>query len=103
MDKWISILKILGPAIMMVVPGGQPFIPLVIAGIQVAEMSGQPGAEKKKIAKDAIKLGAETANAIAKKEVMKPSDAVAVADNAIDAIVGAVNIVHNVKSEVTKP
>ena len=90
---WLKALKILGPAILMVVPGAQAFIPLIVAAIQLAEETGKPGAEKKTIAKEVVKLGAETANVVAKKEIVNPTDAVAVADNTIDAIVGTVNIV----------
>lgn len=95
---WIKILKIIGPAIMAVVPGGLAFAPLVIAGIELAEETQKAGAEKKEIAKDAVKLGAEAANAVAKKsgidtEVINPNAAVQVADDTIDAVVGATNLV----------
>jgi hypothetical protein len=97
MMKWLSILKVLGPAVLMGVPGAQPFIPLIIAGIEVAEKSGKSGSEKKEIAKNAVKLGAEVANTVAKKEVLNSIEAEKVADNTIDAIVGIVNIVSAVK------
>lgn len=97
MDKWLAILKVLGPAIMLAVPGAAPFIPLVMAGIEVAEMTGKPGIEKKEIAKEAVALGATTANTIAKTEVINSAEAVKVADNTIDAIVGATNIISKIK------
>ncbi len=107
MDKWIAILKIIGPAVMMVVPGAQPFIPLVIAGIEVAEMSNKSGVEKRAIAMEAVELGAVTANTIAKKEVVLPIEASKVADDTIDAVVGATNlvskIVENLKKKPTSP
>lgn len=93
---WLKVLKILGPAIMAVVPGALPFVPLVMAGIELAEETGKPGAEKKEIAKEAVKLGAETANAVAHREVVNAAEAVAVADNTIDAVVGTVNIVTKI-------
>lgn len=98
---WIKALKILGPAILMVVPGAQAFIPLIIAGIEVAEHSGLPGADKKVIAKEAVQIGAATANQIAKKEVIDVAQAQKVADDTIDAIVQVTNIVSGVKKNKT--
>lgn len=100
---WIKILKILGPAIMAVVPGGLVFAPLVIAGIEIAEETQKAGAEKKAIAKDAVKLAAEAANVVAKKEVVNPAEAVKVADDTIDAVVGATNLVSKAMNGVKNP
>lgn len=97
--NWIKVLKILGPAILMVVPGARPFISLIVAGMQLAEESGEPGAKKKEIAKEAVKLGAEAANTVAKKEVLNPIEAVMVADNTIDAIVSVTNLITKIKSQ----
>lgn len=90
--NWIKVLKIVGPAILAVVPGGLVLAPLVIAGIEVAEMTGKSSAVKKEIALNTVKAGVEAANIIAKKEVVNSIEAVMVANNTIDAIVGATNI-----------
>ena len=92
--NWKDILKIMGPAVMAVVPGAQPFIPLVVAGIAAAEESGQPGADKRAIAKKVTKLGADAVNLAGKGKVhLDPVEADQVADDVIDAIVGVTNIV----------
>lgn len=95
--KFIDALKILGPAIMMAIPGAQPFIPLVIAGMHFAEESGQKGADKREIGKNAVKLTAQAANTIAKKEVVPEDQALAVYDQSVDTIVSVVNLVKEVK------
>ena len=87
--KWLDALKIIGPAILAVVPGAAPFTPLIIAGMELAEKSGKKGADKKVIAKEAVELGARTANTIANREVINPDEAVRVADGTIDIIVTA--------------
>ena len=97
---WIKALKILGPAVLAVVPGAAAFAPLIIAGIELAEMTGKPGVEKKEIAKEAVELGAKTANEVAKKEVINPAEAVKAADDTINAIVGVTNLVTKAKSSI---
>lgn len=91
--KWLDILKVIGPAVMAVVPGAQPFIPLVVAGIEVAESSGKDGASKRVLAKEAVRFGAQAANTIAKRDVVPVDQAEAVFDSTVDTIVGVVNIV----------
>jgi hypothetical protein len=91
--KWQDILKIMGPAVLMAVPGAQPFIPLIVAGVTLAEETAKPGAEKKTLGREWTKLGAETANTIAKKPVVPVDQAVSVYDHSVDAIVSVVNIV----------
>jgi len=90
--KWNEVLRILGPAVLSVVPGAQPFIPLVIAGMTLAEETGKGGKEKKEIALEAVVLGAQTANTIAKREVVNAVEAERTALDTIDAIVSIVNI-----------
>lgn len=103
MNKFLQILKILGPAVLSLTPGAEKFAPLVIAGIDIAERTGKPGVEKRQIFLESVKLGAEAANTAANKEVAPVGEVVAVADNTVDAIVQAVNLVgtitDNVKSD----
>lgn len=91
--KWLDVLKVLAPAILAVVPGAQPFIPLVVAGMTIAEETGKPGADKRVIAVEAVKIGAQAANTIAKRDVVPVDQAVAIADSTIDTIVGVTNLV----------
>lgn len=92
--NWKDILKVMAPAVMAVVPGAAPFIPLVVAGMTVAEESQQPGANKKTIAKQATKLGAEAVNLASKGKVhLEPAEAEQIADDVIDAVVGVTNLV----------
>lgn len=100
---WLKVLKILGPAILAVVPGAAPFIPLIMAGMELAEETGRPGVEKKAIAKEAVKVGAEGVNLIAKKEIVNPTEAVQVADDTIDAVVGSVKLVTKALDKVGQP
>lgn len=70
---------------------GPKYGPLVIAGIGIAEESGKKGKDKKKIAIDAARLGAETINAISKTDTVNVDKAVAVASETVDIIVQAIN------------
>lgn len=96
--KWLDILKVLGPAVLATVPGAQVIIPLIVAGIQIAEISGEPGPKKKLIAMEAVKAGVASANSVAKREVISVDEASQLADNTIDAVVGAVNIISKIKT-----
>ena len=92
--KWLTVLRVIGPAALAGVPGAAPFIPLVLAGIETAERSGKSGAEKKQIAKEAIRIGAEAAVIASKgKAKIDPAKAVQVADDVIDAVVGSTNLI----------
>lgn len=64
---------------------------LVMMGIGIAEESTKKGKDKKKIAVESAKLGAETVNAITKVETINVDKAVAVAEDTVDIIVQAVN------------
>lgn len=93
--KWTDVLKVIAPAVLAVTPGGQVFIPLIVAGMQLAEETGKDGAEKRVLGREWTKLGAEAANTIAKRPVVPVPDALAVYDNSVDAIVAVVNIVKS--------
>lgn len=92
--KWLDLLKTIAPAILMAVPGAQPFIPLVMSGMTIAESSTAKGADKKAIALNAVQLGADTANTIAKKTVVDSGLAVKTANDSIDLIVDTTNKLH---------
>lgn len=93
--KWLQILKVLGPAILSLIPGVSPIIiPTVIHAIETAEETKKSGTDKKiavlAIANDAVTV----TNSIAKKEVIGP-DVIPAVSNGIDAVITAVNAVSN--------
>lgn len=89
--KWLNVLKILGPAILAVVPGAQAFIPLMIAGMELAEETQKPGAEKRGIAREAVRIGAETAKIAG--ATIDPEEAVTVYERTVDTVISATNLV----------
>lgn len=94
--NWLRVLKTFGPVIIAIIPGAAPFAPIIIAAMELAEETGKPGAEKKEIAKKAIKVSAEAANIIAGKELIKLEEITQVADNTIDAVIKATNIISEI-------
>jgi hypothetical protein len=96
--KWLDILKVIAPAVLAVIPGAQPVIPLVLAGMTLAEESGKSGSDKKAIAVAAVQVGATAVNTIKKEEIIPVDAAVDTATKSIDAVVAATNLVHNLVS-----
>ncbi len=99
MDKWLEILKMIAPIATLLVPGGAalaPLVPLIVVAIGHAQASTKPGADKK------AQVLAHTADAIAitnqlsGKVILDPVLTLRTADAAVDAIVDAVNAVHQV-------
>ena len=76
---------------------------LVIMGIGIAEESAKKGKDKKKIAIEATRLGAETVNAISKTDTVNVDKAVAVAEDTVDIVVQAVNKAKDLAEAETKP
>lgn len=93
--SWLDKLKIIGMAVMTVVPGAQPFIPFVLAGITIAEESKEPGKKKREIAKQVVKLTADTVNTI-KPGTVDVAQADATFEAVTDAIIATTNQVHNI-------
>jgi len=102
--NWLDLLKVLGPAIVATtVPGGALLAPLIIQGIQEAEgLKGATGPEKKAHVVGLVRAGITTANLVAKKDVLSPTESVATVSAAIDAVVGAVNLVQQA-TEALRP
>ena len=98
MPKWLEILKNVGPiAIAATVPGGAAIAPLVIAAIKSAEaIKGATGAEKKAHALEIVQAGAQVAANYTDK--IAPAEVTVTASAAIDAAVGATNIIHRAKT-----
>lgn len=89
--KFADIVKTVGPAVLMVIPGVPPaLIPLVVHGIVVAEsLPGASGAEKKAHVVELVKTGLQGMNAAG---VHVDADAVSGAvSQGIDATITAVN------------
>lgn len=96
-SAFIGLLKTFGPAVLSaLVPGvGGMLAPLVAAAIQSAEeLQGATGPEKKAHALELVEAGAAAANVVAKKMLIDPGQARAIADPAIDTAVQVINVVH---------
>lgn len=101
MSKWLDVLKTIGPMVVAAtVPGGAVLAPIIVHAIAEAEaLPGASGQEKKAHALELVKAGAEGVNAAAQKQVLDPQLVHDTAENGIEAVVGAVNIVHSVKQK----
>lgn len=94
MPKWLRALEQLGPTILLFTPLA-PIAPAVVAGIKVAEMiPSASGDQKKALVQQIAGLAAAGANAQAGKTVIDPTAIGAVSGQVIDAVVGVVNLTH---------
>lgn len=92
LPRWIQILRQVGPAILAFTPAA-PFIPAVLAGIEIAENTGGTGAEKKaKAIETAVEI-ANGINAVKGAPVVDPQQLGATVSSAIDTAVGVANLV----------
>ena len=95
--NWKTLLKLLAPAILSANPKTAQLAPLIIGGIEQAEnLIGAPGVAKKQHALALVQTGMVAAATITKVPV-SPEEAVALADNAIDTVVGVINLVHKAR------
>ncbi len=105
--NFLDALKTFAPVILAAVPGAQPFIPLVVAGMALAESSKKKGKAKKEIALAAVKVAAETANVIAAKKgdapVINADEAVAFADHVIDEVIVGVKQISTIEAAQSLP
>lgn len=94
--KWLGILTMVAPVILMVVPGGAalaPLIPVIVTGIADAQKKpGATGVEKKAFVMQLVK------DTMIGTELVKPGlvDPVVLADaasQAIDAVIATVNAI----------
>jgi hypothetical protein len=97
LDKFISVLRVLGPVVLSTVPGGQkiaPLIPTITGAIEEAEaLPGATGAEKKAHVLAIVEAGVATANATGKVK-LDPTEVAAIADKGIDTVVQTVKVVE---------
>lgn len=102
MNKWLSLLNVLAPIVLVTVPGGAAFAPLVstvIHGISEAQqIAGASGPEKKAhvlaLVQDSVNVSNVAAAAAGKAVPFDPAAINATASVAIDAVVSTVNAVH---------
>ena len=95
MKKWLELLKALGPMILATAGVPPVAIPLIIHGIEVAEASGKPGADKKAIVMDGVKTAASTVEAFGKLPGL-----VEVTDKGIDTTIAVIKMIDKATPEV---
>jgi hypothetical protein len=91
--KFLFILNIVAPAVLLVVPGGlalAPLVPLIVAGISHAEQIPHATGAAKKAAVLALVKDAIAATNVAKPGTVDPLLAVESADHGIDAVLAAI-------------
>src|SRR5262245_55247437 len=97
MKKFLTVLKAVGPILIATtIPGGELLAPIVVGAIAKAEQHGGTGEQKKARALDLVAAGVEGYNAVACATGHAPvnlTEILAVAGNAIDTTVGAVNLI----------
>jgi len=91
--NWIDLLKTIGPGILAVTPAA-PFIPAVIAGVELAEElhGAGSGAQKKATAQKVALAVAQGVNAVKNEPLVNADQLAAVTGTAIDTVVGVVNL-----------
>lgn len=96
-NKWLSLVQVLAPAVLMAVPHGEkiaPYIPIITTGIQEAEqIPGASGAEKKAHVVNLAMAAFQSLQQTGKVHLNQTdfSDTVSAG---IDATVGTINLVH---------
>lgn len=92
LPKWLQVLRQIGPVVLAFTPAA-PFIPAVLAGIEIAEQAGGTGAEKKAKAIETAVQIANGVNAVKGAPVIDPQQLSTTVDAAIDTVVGVANLV----------
>ena len=105
MNKWLSILEQLGPAVLAVTPAA-PAVPFILAGMKIAEqIPNANGAQKKQFVLEFVKLAGQAAEAVQPSQppvmVAPPAPPPPVVDprqveisQAIDTVVDIVNLIQ---------
>ena len=92
--NWIDLLKTIGPGILAVTPAA-PFIPAVLAGVELAEelhAGAGNSAQKKATAQKVALAVAQGVNAAKNEPLVNADQLAAVTGTAIDTVVGVVNL-----------
>lgn len=98
LNKFLTLVGTIGPIVLANVPHGEKIatqIPTIIAAIGEAEqIKGATGAEKKAHVLSIVAAGVNVANASG-HVTLDPATVQAVASSGIDAVIGAVQVVHD--------
>lgn len=95
---WIEILKNIAPLALAFTPAA-PFIPALIAGIELAEARGGSSVEKKALAVETAVKIAQGVEAV-KAGTVDPQSLGEVVSNGIETAVGVANLIHKGPEEV---
>lgn len=87
LGNFVAILKIAGPGLLLAAGVPAPVIPFVVRGMEIAENSQKPGAEKKVIAMQALNVGAAAFEALGHYPGLE-----AAVDKGIDATVATIKV-----------
>ncbi len=99
MNNWLDIVSKLGPTVLAAVGMLPALIPIIIDAIQhVEKVSGLTGPEKKSEVLNVVGDSVEAFNVITKGPKLDPAEVTATASAGIDAVVGTVNIVHELQA-----
>lgn len=92
--KWLSTLANLAPLVLATIPSfPKALIPAVVAGMAAAESLGTAGSDKKASVLALATSVAEGLNVV-KPGSVDPATLSATVGNAVDTVVGVVNLVH---------
>jgi hypothetical protein len=94
LDQFLRLASVLAPPIIASLPNGQkiaPLVPVIIGAIALAEsLPDTPGPQKKAVVQGMVRAGVQVTNASGAVE-LDPHAIDAIADNGIDAVIGAIN------------
>jgi len=94
LDQFLKIANAVAPLALAGVPGGEklePLVPLITGSIAVAQaIPDATGPEKKALVQHLVRTGVTVANATG-KIALDPVAIDQIADNGIDAVIGAIN------------
>jgi hypothetical protein len=99
LTKFLQIISLIGPGILMLTPGGDKLAPIVgtvIHAITVAQIQGGTGPEKLARAQAIIADGVAVTNATGKLH-LDPAEVAKVADLGITAVIATVHVIQGAK------
>lgn len=97
--KFIQVVGLVGPIVLVSVPGGAvlaPLVGVVIHAITTAELKGGTGEEKLARAQAIIADGVQVANATGKVK-LNPEEVRKVANDGITAVIGTIHVIEGAK------
>lgn len=98
--KFLQVIGLIGPGVLLLVPGGvllAPLVPVIIHAIGEAEaIKGASGAEKKAHVLAIVEASVTVANTSG-KVALDPAAVQAAAGNGIDAVIATVHIIETAK------